>query len=72
MEKKAVCLRLGVTVMLSEKEIMEIKKGGPAGKGMIQDLFNIGKFALDGETYIPSCPAGDREWPVEEDVEYTF
>lgn len=72
MEKKAVWLRLGVTVMLSEKEIMEIKKGGPAGKGMIQDLFNIGKFALDGETYIPSCPPGDREWPVEEDVEYTF
>ena len=32
---------------------------------MIQDLFNIGKFSLDGETYIPGCPAGDREWPIE-------
>ena len=49
--------------MLSEKEIAEIKKGSPAGKGMIQDLFNIGKFALDGETYIPSCRPGDRSGP---------
>ena len=72
MEKKAVWLRLGVTVMLSEKEIAEIKKGSPAGKGMIQDLFNIGKFSLDGETYIPSCPASENEWSVDEDLEFTF
>lgn len=70
--KKAVWMRLGVTVMLSEGEITEIEKGSPVGKGLIQDLFNIGKFSLDGETYIPGCPAGDREWPIEEDVEYTF
>lgn len=70
--KKEVWIRLGVTVMLSEDEITEIKKGGPAGKGLIQDLFNIGKFSLDGETYIPSRPGTDREWPVEEDIEFTY
>ena len=72
MEKKAAWMRLGVTVMLSENELSEIKSGSPAGKGLIQDLFNTGKFALDGETYIPSCPASEREWPVEDDVEFTF
>lgn len=70
--KKEVWIRLGVTVILSEDEITEIKKGGPAGKGLIQDLFNIGKFSLDGETYIPSRPGTDREWPVEEDIEFTY
>ena len=70
--KKEVWMRLGVTVMLSEDEITEIKKGGPAGKGLIRDLLNIGKFSLDGETYIPSRPGTDREWPVEEDIEFTY
>lgn len=70
--KKAVWMRLGVTVMLHEREITEIEKGGPVGKVLIQDLFNIGKFSLDGETYIPSRPGSDREWPVEEDVEYSY
>lgn len=30
--KKAVWMRLGVTVMLSEGEITEIEKGSPVGK----------------------------------------
>ena len=72
MEKKAVWMRLGVTAILSEEQISVIESGGPAAKGLIQDLFNTGKFALDGETYIPSCPASEREWPVEDDVEFTF
>lgn len=70
--KKAVWMHLGVTVMLSEREITEIEKGGPVGKGLILDLFNIGKFSLDGETYIPSRPGSDREWPVKNDVEYSY
>lgn len=70
--KKRVWMRLGVTVMLSENEITEIAKGSQAGKGVIQDLFNIGKFSLDGETYIPSRPGSDSEWPVKEDVEYSY
>ena len=36
--KKAVWMRLGVTVMLHEREITEIEKGGPVGKVLIQDL----------------------------------
>lgn len=52
--KKTVWMRLGVTVILSEREITEITSGSAAGKGIIQDLFNIGKFSLAGETYIPS------------------
>ena len=72
MEKKAAWMRLGVAVMLSENELSEIKSGSPAGKGLIQDLFNTGKFSLDGETYIPSCPGSESEWPVEDDVEFTF
>lgn len=70
--KKTVWMRLGVTAVLSEKEISEIASGSVAGKGLIQDLFNIGKFSLDGETYIPSQPGSDREWPVENDTEYSF
>ena len=70
--KKTVWMRLGVTVMLSEKEISEISSGSAAGKGIIQDLFNIGKFSLAGETYIPSRPGSDKKWPVEDDVEYSY
>lgn len=72
MEKKAVWMRLGVTAILSEEQISVIESGGPAAKGLIQDLFNTGKFSLDGETYIPSCPASENEWPVDEDLEFTF
>lgn len=72
MEKKAVWMRLGVTVILSEKQISVIKSGGPAAKGLIQDLFNIGKFELNRETFVPSCPAGEHEWSVEKDMKFNF
>lgn len=70
--EKAVWMRLGVSVMLSDDELAEIKSGSRAGAGIIQDKVNIGKFYLDGETYIPSRPGSDREWPVEEDIEFSY
>lgn len=72
MKKKSVRMRLGVAVMLSENELSVIKSGGSAAKGMVQDLFNIGKFSLDGDTCVPSCPESENEWPVEEDLEFVF
>lgn len=69
--KKAVWMRLGVTVMLSKREITEIEKGGPVGKACSGPI-HIGKFSLDGEIYIPSRPGSDREWPVKNDVEYSY
>lgn len=72
MEKKWVWLRLGVTVMLSEHEISEIRKGDAAGRAIIREKFNDRKCILDGETYIPCCPASDKGWPVDEDIEFTY
>lgn len=72
MENKQIWLRLGVTMTLSESEVSEIKRGSRAGAGIIRDKLNIGKFSLDGETYIPSRPGSDNEWPVEDDIEYSF
>ena len=72
MEKKAVWLRMGVTVMLSAEEMAEVKLGDAAGRAIIREKFNAGKCFLDGETYIPSSPESDHAWPVEEDIEFTY
>ena len=69
---KQIWLRLGVSMTLSESEVAEIKKGSRAGAGIIHDKFNIGKCFLDGETYIPSRPGSDKEWPVENDIEFSY
>lgn len=72
MEKKRIWLRLGVTVMLSEREIQEIERGDAAGRAIIREKFNNGRCILDGETYIPSCPGSDVEWPVKDDIEFSY
>lgn len=72
MGKKAVWLRMGVTVMLSAEEMAEVRLGDAAGRAIIREKFNSGKCCLDGETYIPSCLEEDHVWPVEEDIEFTY
>jgi hypothetical protein len=70
--KKGIWLRLGVTMMISEHEMSEIKRADAAGRAIIREKFNNGQCILDGETYIPSGPEGDHVWPVEEEIEFTF
>ena len=70
--EKAVWLRLGVTAMFTEAEISEIRKGDAAGRAIIRDKVRNGKFFMDGETYIPSGPGSDNEWPIDNDIEFAY